>query len=227
MEYEQFEKTETKDKIRRTRTGSNGSGGVDAQIDLTYNLVYTITSVLFSLIYTLQLFVKSFYNPVFRIYTIGLVAIFALLMRIISVIQKKSSEEEVKTQRENEHGNSLSSYILTSSLDVQNGKDIRIYKMQGMIQIWYERMMEGIKRTFVSFSYFRGKCDGVISFLTQIFAGCVYIYVGLSALNGMISVGNILLYANSITKLTGEFNELIFVVYAILIKIEIMQKNHV
>ena len=101
VEYEQFEKTETKDKIRRTRTGSNGSGGVDAQIDLTYNLVYTITSVLFSLIYTLQLFVKSFYNPVFRIYTIGLVAIFALLMRIISVFQKKSSEEEVKTQREN------------------------------------------------------------------------------------------------------------------------------
>lgn len=209
VEYEQFEKTETKDKIRRTRTGSNGSGGVDAQIDLTYNLVYTITSVLFSLIYTLQLFVKSFYNPTFRIYTIGLVAIFAVLMRIISMIQKKSSEEEVKTQRENEHGNSLSSYILTSGLDVQNGKDIRIYKMQGMIQIWYERMVEGIKRTFVSFSYFRGRCDGIISFLTQIFAGCVYIYVGLSALNGIISVGNILLYANSITKLTGEFNELI------------------
>ena len=209
VEYEQFEKTETKDKIRRTRTGSNGAGGVGTQIDFTYNLVYAITSVLFSLIYTVQLFVKSFYNPMFCIYTIGLIAIFVLFMKIISEIQKKSSEMEVETQRENEHGNSLSSYILTSSLDVQNGKDIRIYKMQNLLQMWYETLVTGIKNSFVSFSHFRGKCDGMISFLTQLFAGCIYIYVGMSALNGIISVGNILLYANSITKLTGEFNEMI------------------
>lgn len=209
IEYEEFEKTETKDKIRRTQTGSNGTGGVDTQISLTYDFVYTIVSVLFSLVYTVQLFVKSFGVPVFRIYTLTLVLLFIGLMKIISVIQKKSAEEEVKVQHENEHGNSLSSYILNSGLDVQNGKDIRIYKMQNLIQAWYERMVAGIKKSFVSFANFRGRCNGTISFLTQLFAGCVYIYVGLSALNGIISVGNILLYANSITKLTGEFNELI------------------
>lgn len=209
IEYEEFEKTETKDKIRRTQTGSNGSGGVDAQISLTYDFAYTIVSVILSLIYTVQLFAKSLYVPVFRIYTLVLVLLFVVLMKIISTIQKKTAEEEVKVQHENEHGNSLSSYILNSGLDVQNGKDIRIYKMQGLIQVWYEKMVAGIKVPFVSFAYFQGKCNGTISFLTQLFAGCVYIYVGLSALNGIISIGNILLYANSITKLTGEFNELI------------------
>lgn len=209
VEYEEFEKTETVDKIRRTQSGSNGTGGVDVQIDLTYDFVYTLSSVLFSVIYTLLLFVKSFSVPMFRIYTLVLVILFVLLMKFISVIQKKSAEEEVKVQHNNEHGNSLSSYIIDSGLDVQNGKDIRIYKMQGLIQTWYETMVTGIRNSFVSFANFRGRSDGAISLMTQLFAGCVYIYVGLSALNGIISIGNILLYANSITKLTGEFNELI------------------
>lgn len=209
VEYEEFEKTETMDKIRRTQTGTNGTGGVDVQIDLTYSLVYTAAAVICSLVYTLQLFVKSFYVPMFRVYTFVLIVLFILLMKLISVIQKKSAAAEVKVHHENEHGNSLSSYILNSGLDVQNGKDIRIYKMQGLIQSWYEIMVKGIKKSFVSFAYFRGRCDGAISFLTQLFAGCVYIYVGLSALNGIISIGNILLYANSITKMTGELSELI------------------
>ena len=66
-----------------------------------------------------------------------------------------------------------------------------------------------IKKNFTLFAVFQGKSSGLIAFLTQIFAGCVYIYVGASALSGIISIGNILLYASCITRLTDELSNLI------------------
>lgn len=209
VEYEEFEKTETMDKIRRTQSGSNGSGGVETQINLSYDFVAKVTAVMFSVIYTLQLFWKCFRVPVFRIYTLILAILFVFFMKTISIILKKVGEAEVKVQHDNEHGNSLSSYILNSAMDVQNGKDIRLYKMKNLIQTWYQKMTCDIKKKFTLFAVFQGKSSGLIAFLTQIFAGCVYIYVGASALAGIISIGNILLYASCITRLTDELSNLI------------------
>lgn len=209
VEYEEFEKTETIDKIRRTQSGTNGSGGVDSQIQSTYELVSCAMSVIYSLIFTIQLFAKSWATPVFRLYTIVLVALFVGLMKIISYIETKVGEEDVRIQRENEHGNSLSAYIINSALDVQNGKDIRLYKMKKLIEKWYDQMAKNCYDLFVPYADFVAKHEWLIAFISQIFAGCVYIYVGISVLKGIISIGNVLLYAGAITRMTGELNSAI------------------
>ncbi len=98
--------------------------------------------------------------------------------------------------RKNEHVNSLSNYIISSATDVQNGKDIRLYKMKGLLQKWCQKLLEESKMVYRPFADFAGKCGGEISFLSQMFAGFVYIYLGASVFAGAISVGNVLRNVN-------------------------------
>ena len=209
VEYEELEKTETMDKIRRTQTGTNGSGGVSQQIISTYHFVHHLFSVAFSVIYTIVLFTKTWKTPVFRIYTFILLVLFVILMKVIMKIRKRVGEEDVKVQHENEHGNSLSAYIINSAMDVQNGKDIRLYKMKNLIIKWYWKMVEGTNNNFLPYGDFLGKCDGIMTFLAQIFAGCAYVYVGAGVWAGIISIGDVLLYAGCITRLSDELSEVV------------------
>ena len=54
LEYEEFEKTETMDKIRRAQNGSNSSGGVGSQFFNTYSFISSVVSVLFSIFFVIR-----------------------------------------------------------------------------------------------------------------------------------------------------------------------------
>ncbi len=209
IEYEEFEKTETMDKIRRTKSGSNGSGGVDLQIRASYQFVACLMAIVYSSVYTIQLFAKSMRNLQMCIYTLILIGFFVALMKVISYIQQKVGEAQVDVMRKNEHVNALSNYIIESATNVQNGKDIRLYKMKGLMQAWYQKLVADSKLVYRPFAVFAGKCGGEITFLSQMFAGIVYIYLTASVFTGAISVGNVLLYAGCITKLASELGNMI------------------
>ncbi len=209
MEYEEFEKTETMDKIRRAKNGSNGSGGVESQISSSYILVSNYTSIFCSLVFTIQLLIQSRNSSNFIIYTIILLLVFIAFMTMENYMQKRLAKIEVTMQRDNEHMNSLSAYIISSALDVQNGKDIRLYRMKDLINYWYYVFNKKINQVFKKYADTAGTYYGIIAFFMQIFTAFVYIYVGLSVLDGNISIGDVLLYTGSITRLSTTFNEAI------------------
>ena len=209
MEYEEFEKTETMDKIRRAQNGSNGSGGVDTQILDTYRMIALLISVVGSLLFTVQLFARGIYSENFIFYSCLIVLLFALFVVFGNHIQKKRNEYEMEAYHNNEHGNSMFSYFGDACLDVKNGKDIRLFKMVDMLLEIYKKIAEFISHTFYDFAYKSGKDNALIAFLTQLLAGCVYIYVGVSVLDGNISIGDVLLYTGAITSLATNLNEFI------------------
>lgn len=209
MEYEEFEKTETMDKIRRAKNGSNGSGGIASQIDSSYTLVGNFSSIVCSLIFTIQLLIQSSYSSNFLFYTLLLFIAFILFMAIENIMQNRLAKIEVKMQHDNEHMNSLSNYIISSALNVQNGKDIRLYRMKELINHWYFVFNKKINRVFKKYANTAGKYYGIIAFFMQLFTAFVYIYVGLSVLEGNISIGDVLLYTGSITRMSTTFNEAI------------------
>ena len=103
----------------------------------------------------------------------------------------------------------MSNYMVNSNMDTQNGKDIRLYKMQGLMNEWYRLMAEEVINCFKGYIIVQGKASGTTAFLNQIFAALAYIFVGIGVLEGMISIGSILLYAGSITRLTGALSDAI------------------
>lgn len=209
LEYEEFEKTETMDKIRRAQNGSNGSGGIGVQIKDTYTLISLCLSVLFSVTFTIQLFVKGAYSFEFILYSGILVVLFVLFILLGMRIQENLAKLEVEVNHKNEHGNSMSSYFFGACIDVKNGKDIRLFKMQDMLLNIYNKIVQFINNSFKEYAYKSSKHEALIAFATQMLAGCVFIYVGISVIDGNISVGNVLLYTGAITSMTTSFNQLI------------------
>jgi len=209
LEFEEFEKTETMDKIRRVKDGMNGSGGVETQILGSYQLVGHVVSILCSFVCFIQLLIKCCRDLKFAGYSLLLVLCFVGMLKIISVIQEKMAQLGVEKSHKNERANSMSNYMVNSNMDTQNGKDIRLYKMQGLMNEWYRLMAEEVINCFKGYIIVQGKASGTTAFLNQIFAALAYIFVGIGVLEGMISIGSILLYAGSITRLTGALSDAI------------------
>lgn len=209
LEYDEFEKTETMDKIRRAQNGSNGSGGVDRQIEATYELIQLGTSLLASILFTIQLLFKVNNNSNFLFYTITLTILFILFISLGILIQKKIAKLSNNMSHKNEHSNSLAEYFFTACMDLRNGKDIRLYKMTPMLLNFYKNICKIINHAFIDFACISSKYNALLMLVTQILAGCVYIYVGVSVLEGYISVGDILLYTGAITSMAINFNQFI------------------
>ena len=209
VEFEEFEKTETMDKIRRVKDGMNGSGGVESQVFGSYHLIGHSVAILCSFVFFAQLLIKCCKNARFMGYAVLLILCFVGMLKIIAVIQEKLAKMGVEMSHKNERANSMSGYMVNSNMDTQNGKDIRLYKMQGLLNEWYRRMTREVIDCFDGYSVIDGKANGITAFMNQIFATIAYIFVGIEVLEGMISIGSILLYAGSIMRLTSELSDAI------------------
>ena len=217
LEYEEFEKTDTMDRIRRAQNGTNSSGGIGSQIENSYTFVHIFTSLILSIIFTIQLLLLNVNSTSFIISTLILMIIFLLFVICSSIIKKKLNEKENDVLRKNEHGNSLTSYFYSACLDVKNGKDIRLFKMIDMLEKHLVNINRFVNDIFKDYAFVLAKSNGLITLMTQIMAAFIYIYVGISALEGNISIGEVMLYAGSITNMTNnvslfisEYNALAF-----------------
>ena len=209
VEFEELEKTQTMDKIRRVKDGMNGSGGVESQISGSYQLMTHLVAIICSFAFLVQLLIKCSRDIKFVGYILLLAGCFFGLLKLISLIQKRMAKLEVETSRRNERGNSMSGYLINNAFDPQNGKDIRLYKMQELMMSWYSYMAGMIRDCFESYAVKKGKSEGTTAFLNQMFAAVAYVFVGICVLDGLISIGGVLLYAGSITGLTGQLSEAI------------------
>lgn len=78
--------------------------------------------------------------------------------------------------------------------------------MQDLLLEKYKKYTKPAMSMYLEYAKKGGFCDGIISFLTQLFAGVSFIYVGAQVLNGTISIGDILLYTGAITRLVSTTN---------------------
>lgn len=209
LEYEEFEKTSTMDKIRRAQNGSNGSGGISAQIEDTKELISMSFSLFFSFIFVISLFLQSSFDGVFAIITILFILAFIIFIWYGMKINKKLAILEIERNHKNEHVNSTMGYFMDACIDVKNGKDIRLYKMQKMLLIMYRHFCNYANQCFKGYVDIASKDIAWISFFSQLLAGLVYIYVGIAVLQGYISIGKVLLYTGAITSVTSTFNQFI------------------
>ncbi len=208
MEYEEFEKTETMDEIRRVKGGENGSGDIGSQIHSIYVMTEQALMILFSFAFVLLLFVKTntnhknFFTSSWS--TASIIAMFTVVMIICYKLSVKSYEKYYQMSKDNEHFNSLSYYLFTIGINYQNGKDIRIYSMQQLLNKYLKGVMEKANRYYLSWGISDGKYTGIITLLTQIASGVVYAVIGVKAMYGVINVGEVLMYAGAVLQLTSS-----------------------
>lgn len=206
MEYEEFEKTETMDAIRRVRSGEMGSGGIESQINTIYVLTEQALMILFSLAFVIILLLQvkvqgsNYFIAVWPI--LGILVIFFLVLKVCIKLSGLSYKKFYEVRKANEHSDSLSGYFISLTTNYQNGKDIRIYSMQELISNFGKELMKKVNSLYLKYGITDGLYSGIIMLLMQLASGMVYIVIGIKAIDGVISVGDVLMYAGAVLQLT-------------------------
>lgn len=207
MEYEEFEKTETMDAIRRVRGGENGAGGIGSQIQSIYNMAEQVFATLFSFVFVVSLLFRVNANDGSSVSfwsILGILAVFAAVMTICLRLSAASYKKYYEVGKKNEHINSLSFYLISLITNYQNGKDIRIYSMQALLSKHMRELMKKVSNVYLKWGITDGYYTGIIMILTQLASGLVYIVIGINAIHGIISIGDVLMYAGAVLQLTGS-----------------------
>lgn len=212
MEYEEFEKEDTLLAFRRIQNGEISSGSVSDQLHNIYYFFERLVKIVFALAFLIILVVQAALGSRGNILEIVLmtailIALFGLSFWINFIISQKINERNVMINRINEKSNAEGMYMATVIANESNAKDFRLYGLQ---DYWLGKSKNGkIGRSFTEYGIFVGRNRAKFSFVVQLLAGYIYIYVSVMAMSGSISTGDVLMYAGAIITMMTSVQDAI------------------
>ena len=212
MEYEEFEKEDTLLAFRRIQNGEISSGSVSDQLHNIYYFFEQLIKIAFALAFLIILVVQAALGSRGNILKIVLmtailIALFGLSFWINFIISQKINERNVMINRINEKSNAEGMYMATVIANESNAKDFRLYGLQ---DYWLGKSKNGkIGRSFTEYGIFVGRNRAKFSFVVQLLAGYIYIYVSVMAMSGSISTGDVLMYAGAIITMMTSVQDAI------------------
>ncbi len=211
IDYALLEDNETMKLIQMAEEGCNGNGDPKYYCE---DVLGGILSSMLSVIYgaTLlsglliiqetsdnSLVVRILNNP----WSVIIIVLAIMIPALISkYVMKKNNERSYNIMMYNIEGNRVISYFQQISFNYKYGKDIRLYNLQ---DIFVNKMKETRAKAdgnWREFSLFRTKIMAISISGNKALALIAYIYVGLKAMYGLISVGNVVAYVAAITFLS-------------------------
>lgn len=91
-------------------------------------------------------------------------------------------------------------YFWEYLIDPKPGKDIRMFNQKPILQEQFYNMGDEFKKVINKITKTSERSDSISGGISAFLGGLVYIYLGLKAVYGMISIGSIVNYAGCITK---------------------------
>lgn len=211
MEFEEIEKEENQIAFRRIRGGANGAGDIEEQLNSIYQFFTECVKVLFALVFLLILIVQSARGAHVAVWKMILMTVLLAGMFVFSFwvnfrISDRIGKRLVELNHENERINFLYGYLFKIFFSETAAKDIRLYGMQDYLCGKNEECLNDAA-CFSEEGIFEGKNQAKFSFVVQLLAGYIYVYVAVMAMSGAVSVGDVLMYSGAIiTMMTGVQN---------------------
>lgn len=208
LEFEKFEKTETMDAIRRTNVSSMGSGNVGDQLIVIHTLITSLLSVLYALFFLLRLFLLSdssrnnFFTSSFSM--LALLLLCGVQLALSSRINRRSTQKKIELNQCNDHSNSVANYLVNVMLEERRADDIRIGHFDHFLDTQFGKAMEHFLPMYLDFARFSAITDGKNALLSLLSNFAAYLMIGARALYGVLPIGDVLLYAGSVTRAMGD-----------------------
>ena len=208
LEFEKFEKTETMDAIRRTNVSSMGSGNVGDQLIVIHTLITSLLSVLYALFFLLRLFLlsassrKNFFTSPFSM--LALLLLCGVQLALSSRINRKSTQKKIELNQGNDHSNSVANYLANATLEERRADDIRIGHFDHFLDTQFGKAMEHFLPMYLDFARFSTITDGKNALLSLLSNFAAYLVIGARALYGVLPIGDVLLYAGSVTRAMSD-----------------------
>lgn len=208
LEFEKFEKTETMDAIRRTNVSSMGSGNVGDQLIVIHTLITSLLSVLYALFFLLRLFLLSdssrnnFFTSSFSM--LALLLLCGVQLALSSRINRRSTQKKIELNQGNDHSNSVANYLVNVMLEERRADDIRIGHLDHFLDVQFGKAMEHFLPMYLDFARFSAITDGKNVLLSLLSNFAAYLVIGARALYGVLPIGDVLLYAGSVTRAMSD-----------------------
>lgn len=208
LEFEKFEKTETMDAIRRTNVSSMGSGNVGDQLIVIHTLITSLLSVLYALFFLLRLFLlpdssrNNFFTSSFSM--LALLLLCGLQLALSSRINRRSTQKKIELNQGNDHSNSVANYLVNVMLEERRADDIRIGHLDHFLDVQFGKAMEHFLPMYLDFARFSAITDGKNALLSLLSNFAAYLVIGARALYGVLPIGDVLLYAGSVTRAMSD-----------------------
>lgn len=208
LEFEKFEKTETMDAIRRTNVSSMGSGNVGDQLIVIHTLITSLLSVLYALFFLLRLFLLSdssrnnFFTSSFSM--LALLLLCGVQLALSSRINRRSTQKKIELNQGNDHSNSVANYLANATLEERRADDIRIGHLDHFLDVQFGKAMEHFLPMYLDFARFSAITDGKNALLSLLSNFAAYLVIGARALYGVLPIGDVLLYAGSVTRAMSD-----------------------
>lgn len=208
LEFEKFEKTETMDAIRRTNVSSMGSGNVGDQLIVIHTLITSLLSVLYALFFLLRLFLLSdssrnnFFTSSFSM--LALLLLCGVQLALSSRINRRSTHKKIELNQGNDHSNSVANYLVNVMLEERRADDIRIGHLDHFLDVQFGKAMEHFLPMYLDFARFSAITDGKNALLSLLSNFAAYLVIGARALYGVLPIGDVLLYAGSVTRAMSD-----------------------
>lgn len=202
LDYEVLERKETLEMIQRAEEGMNSQGDLGSFCDELGQILDRICSIIYAVVMLVPLFLPGVMtqdtwlvrvlNSPFSVF-IPLVAIIFSLMAATRLQKWMQGKQQINFER-NVKLNRTFGYFFSFIWDYAQGKYVRLYDMQDMIMKEIrsnQAQVEGNAREMIGEMHKSGILEAIVMLLLQITS---YVYIGLKATLGLISVGNVLKY---------------------------------
>lgn len=205
LDYEVLEKQETLEMIHRAKEGMNSNGNIASFCDLLGSVVARMAGIVYSLMLfagvcipvkltstdTLIKVLNTWWSPLL------LLAVCILMLFWALAIQKGDGIRTQKNFDRNVKYNRRFGYFFGFLTRYKEGKDIRLYQMQDMITEGLRECNENNEKNshiMMREANRSNVCRWIVDFVLQ---AASYLYVGLKAMVGLISVGSVLQYVGA------------------------------
>lgn len=207
MDYEYVENPEIHSLRTKIKEADNfNGGGIPSLIRNLENMVKGLITVIASIALVINLFNPyaasrgqlKFINSVpfscFFLISILIGTIITLRLRT------KADKYEFKYYNKVMDCNRSFSFYFYELMDYNVGKEIRLYNEKDIIDKELERFCKSSGEMFNGLGSMNGKYDGIGALISSACSGTIYIFVGLKALIGAITIGSIVQYAGGINQ---------------------------
>lgn len=214
MDYSHIEDPEVHKLRTKIMEADNMSGGgLYVMIYELERFLKGLVTVVTSIVLVRQLFTSnigtdgylSFINS--RLFSIGFLIIM-LLGTILNLRLRTTVEKKFFSYYQNVMDiNRNFTYYSQHLISYNTGKDIRLYNQRRIFNKEVSSVFTQSGKMFDTIGNIRGKYDGIGAFISSSLGGLVYIFVGLKAIAGAISIGSIVQYTGAINQFISGSTE--------------------
>lgn len=210
MEYDVFETTESMDHLRIVRNQVSYNGGANNIWWGINELFKAILGTVFSILFLIHLIVSTGQGAVSN--TMWFCSILITLIIIVLVrigFSKKDNEFFNIIEKKNMHTNAVWDYLNSVSMNINMKKDVMLCGLDSLIRKYFAKYEKTILQGYGEWNRYSSRHNAIFSWLINMYTALCYIYVGLKSIEGALPVGEVLLYAGSMQKLSVNLTEMV------------------